>query len=508
MWCFMSWCEQFIVHHLLTQGINRTNPYAVIDGLMNTARFPMLWLWADCEAAGEFSPRLSDEQDGSARRLFDLASNYQEYETVFTYARRGRLHLDLIENRIVATGRMRDETRSDAYNRLIDAFQVESEVTQTQLRTGILNGVGPTVRVSGNRFSYRTDALSFASMASSARPSLDHRFELPETWSIRGFTLAEYRDVIGTVWLLSLVHFCARMIACQVGCGHYGYLDGLLIMDRRKLISLVSERAGQSETVVGRIVELLTFGSSGIRSPDIALQPIVPIKGGVCAVCPILLSNSALERNLLVLLNRTPEGKADYSRLSEQREDLHRGRFRKALVSRRLRLENCKVANWGDASDIDLALVDDDDSCCLILELKSFLAPADPREVHEKALEIRKGIDQVRHRRDMTSVGRTELDRAIRINEEYAVYFAVSCEASTACGMEYADDVPVVRSADLIARLAKGETLRNVCRRLECHEHLPIEGVDYEARWRDFEIGPWVLEWYRPWILREYRPDV
>lgn len=54
---------------------------------------------------------------------------------------------------------------------------------------------------------------------------------------------------------------------------------------------------------------------------------------------------------------------------------------------------------WGGAAQIDLVIVSDDEHRALALEMEALVAPADPREVHERSLEIRRDIARSIRRR-------------------------------------------------------------------------------------------------------------
>ena len=207
--------------------------------------------------------------------------------------------------------------------------------------------------------------------------------------------------------MLSLIHATARYTAAAMGCLAVGYSQSLVMMQRDELMSRLSRYTDLDLAVVQAIVEELTFGGRGISNPDIVLQPLVPMGPCHYGWAPHLLLSSAFERNLLALLNRVPESNAVYSRLSYNRETLMQQSFRTELADAGLRFWSGKVPGWGTAADVDLAIIDEQGACCLLLELKAFLAPADPREVLDKAEAVAKGVRQVEtRRRQCATIGR------------------------------------------------------------------------------------------------------
>ena len=281
---------------------------------------------------------------------------------------------------------------------------------------------------------------------------LNRLFRLPPHWRLAGFTLAEYRSAIGTLWILAGMHYAARLLACEAGCVNMGYLNSIIVADRNSLVSRVARYSGLSKQTAKGIIEQLTFGMGGVKQPDVALQPVVPLTQDRVAIAPNLIMNSALERNLLVLLNKTVPGRKDYSHLSDQREEFHRQGILQSLEGTHFRFWNGNVPTWDGASEIDLAIIDDKHRSCLLLELKTSIAPADAREVYDKSLEIARGIEQVRKRKSMARQRRDALHSVLQIEGNYTIYGALASESHTACGMARAKDVPVVRSRDLVAR--------------------------------------------------------
>ena len=131
-----------------------------------------------------------------------------------------------------------------------------------------------------------------------------------------------------------------------------------------------------------------------------------------------------------------------------------------------------------------------------LLELKAFLAPADPREVHDKATALEKGVQQVERRRDGLRRDRESLNRVLRIDDTFALDFAVTSESSVGCGMARLGDVAVVRIWHLIDQIKLECNLRRVCEWLSSRAYLPVPGRDYEQVPYAVTIGNWTLDWY------------
>jgi hypothetical protein len=127
----------------------------------------------------------------------------------------------------------------------------------------------------------------------------------------------------------------------------------------------------------------LTLGRREQRDPDPALQPLIALTSRHYAITPNLIINGSSERNFMVLLNRLPDEKAVYARLSNDRERNSRDQAIVVVAGLGLRHWHGEIPQWGDRAEIDLVVISDFERCCLVLEMKAFIGPADPREVHE-----------------------------------------------------------------------------------------------------------------------------
>lgn len=472
---------------------------AVADYLANLAKWPVIWAWRSCAASDTFSPVYDEPLYGAAHELGELGHRYLDYQTVFTYASKGVLDLDLCDRRIRPRGTIRSDTRLDAYDRVVNSR--EKTAPDASFVPWLDDCLRDRVHVDGDRFRYTVDSVLVNRVLSRSRYVLSSRVRLPQQWQLPDITLEEYMKVLRVLWCMCCVHMRARWAAVNMQCVGLGYLDGVLTVQKQRLHSRVAQLSGLPLDVVTRAIARLTLGNCDQRWPDILLQPIVPLTSDCYGMAPSLVANSNLERNLVILLNRMEDAKSAYSALSVQREDMHRDRIRNRLTGTGLRFGSGRVPGWGSASDLDLALVDPCSRCCLLLELKSFAEPADPREVYEKSREIEKGIRQIQERRQRATTHRDSLDEFLGIAADYSVYAAVVSESSVACGLSRASDVPLVRTADLIERIRSGSSLRSVCDAFARGEHLPQEGVDYAEKAIDVEVEGWTLAWYANRLL-------
>ena len=291
------------------------------------------------------------------------------------------------------------------------------------------------------------------------------------------------------------------MHASHAGLPEWGFADSLVIMDRREIHRRMVRYTGLDEETIRALLEDHTYGSRGIRQPDPALQPLIPVLPDKLGIAPSLVLSSRLERNFAVLMNRIPEERAIYNSLSSDREARSRGRIVDTLTPMRIRHWHGNVPGWDVASEVDLALMDEESKHCLILELKSFVAPAEVREIWERSEEIADGIEQVRTRRELADTRGDALYNVLGIDEKWKVDWAVASESSVGGIYVQADDVPVVRTPHLLGKIVSNASLDGIGEWLHNRTYLPVEGQHYRVLDEEPNIAGWKVKGYNIEIL-------
>jgi len=466
---------------------------ALMDAVMNHAKWPLRWIHGACKTGGVPPQKYDSQMYQASHELSDLGLDYLPFESAFTYASAGLITLTLDGSRIEPSAYMRDDARYDAYDRIAD---LQERVHLSHEAGPLLESVRSRVRVKGDWFEYSLDPRLISTGLDAVGTYLSGRFTLPEDWTLTRYSVGDFAKVAKVLWILAFIHFGARVVAAMNRCEGIGYSRALLLMGGNELARRVTRYSGVKINRVKEILGDLTYGSRGIRNPDIAHQPIVRLTSDTCGMAPNLLIGNSLERNLIVLINRLPEERQVYTRLSTHREGLMRARIQDGLTRPNLRFWTGTIKEWADSSDIDMAIISDDERCALLLEMKSFLAPADPREIHERSEEIARGIEQVRIRRALAISSPEPLQNALGINEEYVIHWAVASETSVGGAWIQAEDVPVIRASDLVRNLIAFGSLPRTCDWLHNREYLPVEGKDFLKVERDVTIAGFTLNWY------------
>ncbi len=466
---------------------------ALADNLIVHAKWPLKWLWQACERGGSIPRRFDDDRYDAAWQLSNLSLEYLNFESVFTYAGFGLLTLALDGSRITTSGPMREDSRFEAYDRFTGNPLITSSDPAAQ---SFLERLAASVRVRGHSFKYDLNPRVIQEGMESLGHLIDERFSLPSDWELPRFSMHQFARVAKVLWILAMIHFNARTVAALKGCEGLGFANALILMERTEIVMRLRRYSGVDEQVVSAIVEDLTYGSREQANPDPALQPLVPLNQSLLAISPNLVINSSMERNLSVLLNRLPEERGAYAALSQEKERRSRIRICNGLDGKGFRFWHGRVPEWGAASDIDLAIISDGERQCLLLELKSFIAPAEPREICERSEEIRRGIEQIRNRIEQARILPKPLQSVLGIDSEYQLTWAVASENSIGAGYVQSPEVPVVNIRHLLRRLQRNPDLVTCSSWITKRDYLPTKGLHYKEIAVEAKLGRWILEWF------------
>lgn len=492
-WYFPAFCEERLFKYLEFDCVgDRQDIACFTDEMVNSMKTPLRWLWRECEPGDRVPSSFSNDFYQASWDLSNLADQYRPFESAYIYARAGVVELRLQGNTVVPNPSFRGDTRFEAYDRLC-----------VNRRPNIGNGmpeffadVAGTVEVSGDRFRYKLSPAIVSRGLNALSPMLGQQFWLPASWQLPRYTFGDFQQVVSVLRVMAFIHFFARVVAARQGCVGMGYVNSVLVMDVTELFNRLRRYTRLDDNVVGAIVRDLTYGERAMCNPDPALQPLIPLTRGHIAVSPALFLGIDAERNFTVLLNRLPEERDAYSRLSTERESLSRQGITRQLSRLSIRLWNGKIPGRADLPDLDLAIIDVCARTCLVLELKAFVGPAEPREILEKSEEIKRGVDQLRRLRDAFRSQPATITVPLGIDVDYSVYFAVASETFIGTHDVQDDSIPVIWIPHLVRRLLADNSLATVCRWLNAREYLPIEGQQYEVKDILASVGDWKVQWY------------
>jgi hypothetical protein len=186
-----------------------------------------------------------------------------------------------------------------------------------------------------------------ARLVSVVSPAMALRYTLPDNWCFKSFTLRQYRQILLTLQSMLYGWHRARAELTNSGMKGLGYRSSVWVVSRNELTARLRRYTGVDGAVIGSVLDLITFGSSGIRAPDIAIQPLIDLGGQTYALAPFVWLNINVERNLCVLLNQIQQEREVYSRLVRDKEVATRDEMRAFLVPFGFDLKWGKVGNFG-----------------------------------------------------------------------------------------------------------------------------------------------------------------
>jgi len=505
-WYFLAACDE--IHFLsIMKELGGGEPHSIsesrslADNVLVHSKSPMEWIYRKCPPGGSVPSRYSDEAYVAAAKLSQLSRDYLSFESAFSYASWGLVTLSIEGKCIKTAGAMREDARYYAYDRLVNydpnlGLKPPSDDSIAKMILGSL-------RVKGESFSYSLNPRLAKHVLEWVGSTLDERFSLPSEWKLPDYTLGEFSAVAKVLWALGFIHDQARLFAATSGCKGGGYSNTLLLLDSEELLQRVRRYSGVPLERISAIVADLTYGSRDQNRPDPALQPLIKLNSRVFGIAPSIMLNSSMERNFTVLLNRIPEARAIYTRLNRDKEIVSRSRIVESLAQLDLDFNYGNVPTWGGAAEIDLAIVSRTERVCLLLELKSFIAPAEAREIKDRSEEIAKGIKQIRDRCHMYSKNPEALHGFLQTDNTYKYFWAVASENSIGASYVQDSDVPVINLRHFLAHLKRVSSLGQTCDWLERRAYLPVDGVNYREIPIKSTIGQWTIEWYGIQILTE-----
>ena len=465
---------------------------AATDNLVYNLKVPMHWLYHDCGQGGQIPFEYNDEIFRASWDLFDLGTEYSWFVAAYTYASRGWIELELQGSTIQPTENLFNGIKYEAYNRLIKPN--ESREALSSVNFGIpMAAIDRALKIHGDRFHCDPNPRMVADTVTAMSPIFDSAFSLPSEWRFSRYSLNDFRKVFEAIVALALIRVTARQIAIARRCENLGYADSIYVPTFGEFLRRIVRYSGVSKSKVQSIFDDLSYGNPDISSPDPALQPLIKLNSEVYAIMPHLWICSAAERNLTVLLNRLPSEKGIYSKLVGEKETLMRKRLTTCLSTKSFRLVEGRVPNL---PDVDLAVIDESEKTCLLLELKWFIYPAEAREIIEKSEEIRKGISQVRQLQNAFADNHQPLLKKLNIDSNYRIAGVVVSQNWIGHAKTQSDDIPVIQADHLISKLKETKDLGSVIEWLKARKYLPEEGKHFKVDRTTATIGKWTLKWY------------
>ncbi len=491
-WSFLAFAELKILMDQFSQPTSQEQE-TMGNNFVNELKQPMSWLLSACKPGGKIPFIYDHKVFQASRALFRLSKKYQWFEAAYTFASHGWVELELQGSTIQPTEEFFIDIEYEAYGRLIKAHQSDEAVFSVNFDNLPMDAIVQSLRIDGDRFRCKLNPKMVSDTITAMKPLSDEMFRLPSEWCFSRYSLGDFRKVFETISAMVFIHSTARKIVMnQEGIG-WSYLDSIYVLTYDELLRRVIRYSGVPEAEVRSIFDDLTYGNRGILNLDIALQPLIKLNSETYAIMPQLWFLLSPERNFTVLLNRLKDEQRIYSKLVDEKEALMRQRFDSGLSDKGFRFVSGSVVNL---PDVDLAIINDSEKACLLLELKWFIDPAEIREVVEKSEEIEKGICQsLKFKRAFEDNHRQLLEK-LDIDSSYRLEGVVVSENWIGYANVQSPEVPVIQADHLIAKLKATEGLQSTIDWLKDRKYLPKEGEHFKVRRTTGTIGNWSVKWY------------
>ena len=511
VWNVLGVVEDWAYQLMHDDSVDRLRYEGIIDAFIFTLRHPLHWLRASCPPGGRVPSSYNEDLYLAARDLLLLSREYDQFCLVFTYASRGLAGLRLEGNKLIPTYSFPNEPRYQAYDRLVKPIdRNQSKETAFAQLDELYSRIDRSLKIDGENFRFTINPQLVRYTMEHLEPVMRLKFVLPENWQFSRYALSDFRQVYHAIYALSYLQMLARIRAAYRGCVGIGFANSLFVPTKDELLSRVARYTGLARDVVTNVLHNVTLGSHGMTAEggDPALQPLIELNKERYVISPTLWINSAAERNFLVLMNRIPSEKAIYSRLVKQKEDLMRQRITGLITNPKRRVWSGRVAGRPTLPDIDLAVIDDAEKSCLLLELKWFIEPAEAREVVEKSEEIAKGVSQLLLLKKAVEEKDASLLSQLKIAAGYSVGYAVVSANSIGDAGERHPDIAVMREEHMVDALSASDSLKEITTWLSHRLYLPVEGTHYEVVTTSARVGSWETNWYgiKPLVEDEFKP--
>lgn len=462
------------------------------DNRLNELSYPLRTCYANAPESKALSREYVAEDYQHALDWLKAARDYTHFCALFPLWHRKRIKLGLGGRRIIVDHGEDRKHEYEAYNRLVRK-EGRPEVEPRPMPEALMDALRIATTVRDGSFLVKFNPRLVASLKEWLAPVLGARQTLPDGWEFSGFALQEFRAVISTLSVMMIAWAETKEAVATAGMPGLGYPSSVWVVSRDELLARLRRYTDVPEGALVVILDLLTFGSSGVRHPDIATQPLIDLRNGSLLVAPFVWMSIAAERNLCVLLNQIPKQKSIYAKLANTKEAETVAEFKEKLAPLGFVFGHGDVAG----TDVDLAIIDHSNKACLCLQLKWFIEPAEIREVNDRREDLADGIRQAKTLNTLHAQGDTKLMKTIlKIESDYTFLSAVASQNWIGHGEMQDPEVPIIKVGHLLSEILETKSLGKVIDWLTRRDYLPVEGKAYAIAPIEISSGGWQATWY------------
>jgi hypothetical protein len=475
-----------------TQASSAEDLRVFADNRLNELSYPLRVCFANAQESKTLRREYIADDYQHAIDWLKAARDYTQFSALFPLWHRNRIQLGLDGRRIIIDHGTDRKHEYEAYNRLVQK-EGRPEVEHEPMPQAVGEALWAATTAKDDWFRVKFNPRLVAGLKQWLAPPLDARQTLPDGWKFSGFTLREFSAVVSTLQSMMIAWAETKRAVAEAGLPGLGYPSSVWVVSREELVARLRRYTDVADGALTKILDLLTFGSSGVREPDIATQPLIDLRNGSLLVAPFVWMSIAAERNLCVLLNQIPEQKSIYAKLANTKEAETIAEFKEKLAPLGFAFGHGDVAG----TDVDLAIIDHPNKTCLCLQLKWFIEPAEIREINDRREDIADGIRQVKTVNKLHAQGDTKLMKTIlKIDGDYTFLSAVASQNWIGHGEMQDPEVPIIKVGHLLSEILETQSLGKVIDWLTRREYLPVEGKDYAIAPIEISSGGWQATWY------------
>lgn len=478
VWTLLSVVEE---HHLKMQisPFLDEQRYTYIDNLLNCLSYP---LRSCLIGSDKLSIKLNREMINHHYCLADEwlseSLDYRVFNAIFPLWYRKKLQILIDKKQLILTNDSTElEPQYEAYNRLSikqsKFFGDQDDLNQIAKKVIKNTEFDKRRKTFKVNFNYKL----VSELVDLCKNLSSNSYNLPESWQFSDFNVSQFKSVFITIQALGQAWHFARAGAFNME--GLAYKSSVLVVSKQNLISDIAKYSEISRCMVKNICEKITFGSSGIRNPDIAVQPLIDLCNGYYAISPFVWLNVDSERNLCVLLNQIESEKKLYLSLVQNKESILRDEFINLAKSLNLDYKYGEIDN----TDVDLALIDRAQKICLVMEMKWFIEPAEIRECFDRSKELEKGVKQaLKIKNAFINCNKKLVRELLDIEPSYELLTIVVSKNWIGHFDVQDPEVPIIRSDHLISKMELLKSLRETISWLIARDYLPKKGKDFNFR--------------------------
>lgn len=468
----------------------------VVEYLVDKLKFSLrsCLAFASRKAVDRTNMRMPDKVNGNlysrARAMIEAGVDYAVVMQVCGSAHAGSADIELSGDIYdVAVDDRHFDARYSAFELMRQSASREPDVPMSALiwawmrwqerRPEVLQAISSSIRIQSRRVVYEfSPELCYGlSLSVPQRPLI-----IPENWTFPWGGRYDTVLLMNALGLRLLYHVCAIHFG-SVDRGLRGGAEGdlLLCQSEEDWVLDIQKNSSLDLEQIRTFVRYLTYGNN-VTSPDQALQPFVPLGGGVLGVPALAFLSSNVDRNLLTLQARVDP--RSFDKQSKMFEQEMTGALERAFKSKWVNVVPGRTYSVASGrEEIDLLICEPETKTVLVLELRWILPPADPREVQSKKVACHEKVPQALRKRNavresLAQVLHSAFALPIESPNRWRVEAAVVVEGFG--GAPSADaTIPVIPEWVLEAGVRRAQNLSALLDWLLSTAWLPVDGRDY-----------------------------